>query len=879
MDNSRSLELVELDLESHVEKALRDAQKIAAPDPVGRDDLLIAVIINARGSNSGAFETTAHLCEEPLRHRLNEASGQVQERSRKRTRRRQDAVALDADLSRSYEIAQEFLQGSRIWGRDLVTIALLASKEPFVAIDREYDIGSYQDEWYRFVTSGQWAEHREWAEWWQAAGLRVPEEGQKASAGAHKAYLLTWNAEKFDISNFRDRIDEFGKTGITQFGWSLGRRKSSSIGDRVFLLKQGQEPRGLVGTGKITGDAAEVEHWDAEEAAAGKTYFRVPITWDALSDKPLITKDELNEAFPHESLWTAQGGGQEIDPDLADRLAFELTNRLTASSARPRERVKTHADNPARVDQLGRRPFAEIIAARIDEARQELSGRSGDEEGSFMVLLHGPWGSGKSSVLNFIREKLQEERGGEPEWVVVDFNAWRHQRLSPPWWTVIKQVYSQSREQLTGISSFLLRLKWWIWRVRADWIPVLVSLLLIGIVAFAVFGVSDALNTANATSSTDSAAKTPANDQVGVDAARAKSLEVLIRIVTATIAAIAAIVAFSRSLAFGSESAAKTYLEMRDDPLKPIVRLFKGLIRSIPRPVAVFVDDLDRCDEKYVVDLLEGIQTLFRSAPVTYIIAADRNWISTSFERAYAPFGTSVGDLGRPIGHLFLDKLFQISVAIPEISLKTAGRYWKALLELDSDEEPGVLDTKLKEAEVAAKEAVSDLNNQEDLDAKIDAVRANPIQEQAMRAAAALKITSGQARQETEHRLAKFSDILERNPRAMKRLVNAYGMHQASNILGGRRVDLDALARWTVLQLRWPILADALAGSPDLLNPDVSSPSLTSTHADYALITALLADNEVRRVISEGAEGSGTLTESLIRQIVGGREATRGKDS
>ncbi len=41
----------------------------------------------------------------------------------------------------------------------------------------------------------------------------------------------------------------------------------------------------------------------------------------------------------------------------------------------------------------------------------------------------------------------------------------------------------------------------------------------------------------------------------------------------------------------------------------------------------IFIDDLDRCQGAYVIELLEGIQTLFKAAEVVFIIAADRDWL------------------------------------------------------------------------------------------------------------------------------------------------------------------------------------------------------------------------------------------------------------
>jgi len=62
-------------------------------------------------------------------------------------------------------------------------------------------------------------------------------------------------------------------------------------------------------------------------------------------------------------------------------------------------------------DRFGRAPFAEMVAARV--ARSPL-GRP-----STVFGLVGPWGSGKTSLLNMIRYQLPDD-----EWAVVDFSPW-----------------------------------------------------------------------------------------------------------------------------------------------------------------------------------------------------------------------------------------------------------------------------------------------------------------------------------------------------------------------------------------------------------------------------------------------------------------------
>jgi hypothetical protein len=48
------------------------------------------------------------------------------------------------------------------------------------------------------------------------------------------------------------------------------------------------------------------------------------------------------------------------------------------------------------------------------------------------------------------------------------------------------------------------------------------------------------------------------------------------------------------------------------------------------------------------------------------VVAADRQWICASFEKEYEAFGKSIGEPGRPLGYLFLDKMFQVSVSVPQ---------------------------------------------------------------------------------------------------------------------------------------------------------------------------------------------------------------------
>lgn len=65
------------------------------------------------------------------------------------------------------------------------------------------------------------------------------------------------------------------------------------------------------------------------------------------------------------------------------------------------------------LDRLDRAQFAEALATSI---------RSLDGDDSFVIGLCGPWGSGKTSVLNFVLSDLESDDAGAP--IILRFNPW-----------------------------------------------------------------------------------------------------------------------------------------------------------------------------------------------------------------------------------------------------------------------------------------------------------------------------------------------------------------------------------------------------------------------------------------------------------------------
>lgn len=551
------------------------------------------------------------------------------------------------------------------------------------------------------------------------------------------------------------------------------------------------------------------------------------------------------------------------------------------------ETVPTHADRPAEVDRLGRRRFAEVIAERMRRLRGERTDvsmwtrrhapRGPAEEGAFLVHLHAPWGAGKTSLLNFVKAELHAPEDGSLErWIVVDFSAWRHQRVPPPWWWLLAAIRTDGLHSLRRISRaraawFWTRdLLWRLWNARAAWVPLAIAAALAGIAAATdLFGF--------------------AGEPLSAIDVTAGAIAALIALAVTTWGLIRGV---SRWLLLGSAPAAARVLQRVHDPLHMIRRRFRFLIRGLRRPVAVFVDDLDRCRSDYVIELLEGIQTLFLEQPVVYVVAADRRWVCESYAHAYREYCDTVGQPGRPLGYLFLEKTFQLSIELPPIGPTEQESFWRALVgEADDggpaepvapeDEiEPG-LDDRRRDV---ARQAFGHLTTETEVLRTLDELTQDPpvrgepgdelfgLDPEELRRAAVRRLGSDELQRDVEHMLVEFYPLVENNPRAMKRLVNAYGLERARQVREGTVLSEDARRRlvlWTIVKLRWPVLAERLEADPALVDA-IRDPDAARRPVSEA---ELVGDRAVRAVF-EGIGGV-ALGVDDVRAMASGVAATR----
>jgi KAP family P-loop domain len=406
-------------------------------------------------------------------------------------------------------------------------------------------------------------------------------------------------------------------------------------------------------------------------------------------------------------------------------------------------------------------------------------------------------------MLNFLADELRKD---EPRrWVVVNFNAWRHQRIVPPWWWLMTTLYSEAVRELDTFDrrrALAMRLREWFWRVRGGWPGYAVLVLGAGVLV----------------------AVWQAGFLHGLDGAALFSVETLKGFVIAAAAIItpaltiwAFVRGVSRWVFATSARGARKFIDNTRDPMRLVHEHVRELVHWTGYDVVILIDDLDRCKAPFVVELLEGIQTLFRDAPITYVVAADRDWLSDSYAAEYKRFVSAADEPGRPLGYLFLEKTFQISTGLPPGGAQLDA-FWSRLLR--SPSLPS--EVELEQARATAQSALSGQPADEARRQVAAHPGATPADVQARLETIAVEMASERAAEEAAHTLEPFRSLLGRepNPREMKRLVNAYGIARGMETLRARNLEADHVqeqqtALWTILNLRWPKLGAHLAKHPE----------------------------------------------------------------
>lgn len=153
-----------------------------------------------------------------------------------------------------------------------------------------------------------------------ATNLILPIEHEYSTAMT--TYLLTWKPTNWHWAEFEECVAESATGQLVEGRWSCGNRKSIIEGDRVFLLRQGYQQPGLIGSGWVTTRSYEDRHWDKARRLQRRPARYVDVDWDSLQplENRLPREYLLEEELLPIKYLNAQSGGIFLEPEMAFKL-------------------------------------------------------------------------------------------------------------------------------------------------------------------------------------------------------------------------------------------------------------------------------------------------------------------------------------------------------------------------------------------------------------------------------------------------------------------------------------------------------------------------------------------------------------------------------
>jgi hypothetical protein len=301
------------------------------------------------------------------------------------------------------------------------------------------------------------------------------------------------------------------------------------------------------------------------------------------------------------------------------------------------------ADNETTVDLLGFDYLVDSLEVVLTEPRLL----------PVTVGVLGDWGSGKSSLLGMVAERLNRK-----DYVVVSFSPWRYEGYEDVKAALMNAVLTALAPRVpasdTEKTRKLRRLLAKVARLMRG--PAAVAKELAGPVAGAV------------------------------GAEHGLPPEVATAIGTASVAGLEAI-------GNPPDEAGPSEVLIIPDSVADFRDEFESLVDSLDDVLAVIVliDDLDRCLDHTVVEIFEAIRLFLQVSSAAFVIAAHREIVQAAIERRYPAAREGDASLGKD----YLEKIVQVEVAVPPLSEPEAETYLNLLfadLRLDEGQMKKVCD-------------------------------------------------------------------------------------------------------------------------------------------------------------------------------------------
>jgi hypothetical protein len=331
-------------------------------------------------------------------------------------------------------------------------------------------------------------------------------------------------------------------------------------------------------------------------------------------------------------------------------IAFErgTTARIRLTPVATEKYIADHgvSDDPIGLkdeDALGLMPIARSMARFL---------RNTETKPTVAIAVTGPWGSGKTSLMNLVKEELNQ-RDVRTVW----FNAWHNQKEENLLAALLASIRAQAVPPLWTVSGFIYRLRVAWMRIGAD--PnATIALVVFALAAFVIVAthldaaarilsqLADRIasllpqpggSTAPAAASAGTPGAASAITSIGLSTGGITAIIFAGKKLWDLFKPLKSIPADLLSTLSGQSSTKDI-----DQQLSFRYRfasefaIFCATLRRPPHPgLVIFIDDLDRCAPKQTVDILEAINFVTSAGRCFVVLGLDENKVKAAIADSY----------------------------------------------------------------------------------------------------------------------------------------------------------------------------------------------------------------------------------------------------
>ncbi|MGA1810008.1 P-loop NTPase fold protein [Sphingobium sp. WW5] len=273
--------------------------------------------------------------------------------------------------------------------------------------------------------------------------------------------------------------------------------------------------------------------------------------------------------------------------------------------------MSTNPTNPWDKDKLDREEDGKHLIRLLRE-RYEARAKTGDVA-SYILNLDAAWGEGKTFFIQAIAQDLSAQGH-----LVAYVNAWQDDLSSDPLTTVMAAMNAAISPQIekdSPASRAFEKAKGQLGIVAAEASKQLAVHLLKLATGISIDKISNALQADNTNISPEVSSISEVGEDI-VEKVTEKAADTLI----------------NQRLA-AHEKATKSIEEFRGKFAETLKKIHEE--KSLPLPLFVFVDELDRCRPTYAIKLLEEIKHLFQIDGIVFVVSTDNDQLCHSIKAIY----------------------------------------------------------------------------------------------------------------------------------------------------------------------------------------------------------------------------------------------------